>query len=176
MLFSKAKRRLFFPGIALLILAVAILAGCGFKPVHQPGGKQSVQQELGFVSVAIIAGRIGLILRNRLLEKLTPGGESDVPRYRLSVQLGSTTEALLIQLDNTVTRNNLKMNAKFVLRDISADENVYTDSAYSVGSYNVVDSEFATAAAEKNAADRVAREVGEEIFDLLVIYFNGAKL
>ena len=67
------------------------------------------------------------------------------------------------------------MNAVFVLHNLTTDTTVYKGSAYSVGSFNVVDSEFATVAAEKNAADRVAQAVGEEIFDLLVIYFNGAN-
>jgi len=152
-----------------------MLNACGFKPVHQFSEEQSVQQNLWSIRVSPIAGRDGLVLHNRLLERFSPRGSSDDPVYQLSVQLTKTTEALLIQLDNTATRINLKMNAVFVLRDIANDTTVYKGSAYSVGSYNVVESEFATVAAEKNAADRVAQAVGEEIFDLLVIYFNRAE-
>ena len=78
----------------------------------------------------------------------------------------------MIQLDNTATRQNLKVNASFALTDLSTGEIVFTSKTVSVCSYNVVDSEFATIAAEDNAAERAAREVGEDIFDLLVVYFN----
>jgi hypothetical protein len=67
------------------------------------------------------------------------------------------------------------MSAMFTLTDLSTDVIIYQGRAYSVTSYNVIESEFATVSAEKNAAERAARESGEEIFDLLVIYFNGRK-
>lgn len=175
MSFFRAARQVYFSNFVVLSLAVFILTACGFRPVHQVENEQSIQQNLWSISVSPIAGRDGLILRNHLLGKFSPHGNSGESVYQLSVQLSKTTEALLIQLDNTATRVNLKMNAVFVLHNLTTDTTVYKGSAYSVGSFNVVDSEFATVAAEKNAADRVAQAVGEEIFDLLVIYFNGAN-
>ncbi|MBT3627541.1 MAG: hypothetical protein HOM52_07215 [Rhodospirillaceae bacterium] len=171
----KAPRHLSYLSFAALFMVIVILAACGFRPVHQFKNDQSIQQDLWSINVSPIAGRDGLVLRNRLLEKFSPRGNTDAPEYQLSVQLTKTTEALLIQLDNTATRINLKMNAVFVLLNLTTEATVYKGSAYSVGSYNVVESEFATVAAEKNTADRVAQAVGEEIFDLLVIYFNGAS-
>ena len=52
---------------------------------------------------------------------------------------------------------------------------MFKGNSVSVGSYNVVDSEFATISAEDKVAERAAREIGEEIFDLLVVYFNRGK-
>ena len=164
-----------FAFLALLVLAASSQAGCGFAPVYHQSAPQSVRESLALIDVAPIEGKIGWQLRNRLLEKFTPRGAADVPLYRLSVSLNSATEAVLIQLDNTATRHNLKMNASFTLIDLSTGDVAHRGTAISVGSYNVVDSEFATIAAENNARERTAREIGEEIFDLLVIYFNGAK-
>ena len=81
----------------------------------------------------------------------------------------------MIQLDNTATRQNLRMKASFALTDLSSGATVFKGNSVSVGSYNVVDSEFATISAEDKAAERAAREIGEEIFDLLVVYFNRGK-
>ena len=164
-----------FAFLALLVLAASSQAGCGFTPVYHQSAPQSVRESLALIDVAPIGGKSGWQLRNRLLEKFTPRGAADVPLYRLSVSLNSATEAVLIQLDNTATRHNLKMNASFTLIDLSTGDVAHRGTAISVGSYNVVDSEFATIAAENNARERTAREIGEEIFDLLVIYFNGAK-
>lgn len=171
-----------FPGLERLAystvaiaLAGALAAACGFTPVYHQEAASSVREYLSLIDVAPIEGRRGLQLRNRLTEKITPRGSVDVPRFRLSVRLNSSAEAVLIQLDNTATRHNLKMNASFTLTDLSTGESVFEGHTISVGSYNVVDSEFATIAAENNAAERAAREIGEEIFDLLVVYFNRAK-
>ena len=158
--------------LTVSILAGMLLTGCGFSPVYREDSSNSVRQYLAQIEVAQIDGYRGLQLRNRLNEKTSPTGVVDVPRFRLSVSLESSTEAVLILLDNTVTRQNLRMNASFTLIDLSSGEMVFKGNSVSVGSYNVVNTEFATISAEDNAAERAVREIGEEIFDLLVVHFN----
>jgi LPS-assembly lipoprotein len=159
----------------VVTVAGALTTACGFTPAYHQGAASKVREYLSLIDVAPIDGQRGLQLRNRLTEKIIPYGVVDVPRFRLSVRLNSSTEAVLIQLDNTATRQNLRMNASFTLTDLSTGESIFEGKTTSVGSYNVVDSEFATISAENNAAERAAREIGEEIFDLLVVYFNRAK-
>ena len=158
--------------LMVTISASMLLSGCGFTPVYRQDSSSSVRQNLSLIEVAPIGGQRGLQLRNRLNEKFSPKGVADVPRFRLSVVLESSTEAVLIQLDNTVTRQNLRMKAAFTLTDLSSRATVFKGNSFSVGSYNVVDSEFATISAEDNVVERATLEIGEEIFDLLVIYFN----
>lgn len=161
--------------LTVAIVAGMLLTGCGFTPIYRQDNSNSIRQYLTQIEVATIGGQRGQQLRNRLTEKLSPRGVVDVPRYRLSVDLESSTEAVLIQLDNTATRQNLRMRAAFVLIDLASDATVFKGTSVSVGSYNVVDSEFATISAEDKAAERAAREIGEEIFDLLVVYLNRNK-
>ena len=165
-----------FAGLAVVIvIAGALTAACGFTPVYQQGTSSSVREYLNLIDVAPISGLSGLQVRNRLSEKISPNGTVDEARFRLSVKLNSSTDAVLIQLDNTATRQNLKMNASFTLTDLTTGKAVFEGHAISIGSYNVIESEFASIAAENNATERAAREIGEEIFDLLVVYFNRAK-
>ncbi len=161
--------------LTVVLLAGSLVAACGFTPIYRQDESTSLREYLSLIEVAPIGGQSGLQLRNRLTEKISPRGVVDVPQFRLSVKLESSTDALLIQLDNTATRQNLKMNASFTLTDLSTGETVFQGQTISVGSYNVVDSEFATISAEDNATERAAREIGEEIFDLLVVYFNRTK-
>jgi len=158
--------------LTVSILAGMLLTGCGFSPVYRQDSSSSVRQYLAQIEVAPIAGHRGLQLRNRLNEKIPRKGVVDVPRFRLSVVLESSTEAVLIQLDNTATRQNLRMKASFSLTDLSSGATIFKGNCVSVGSYNVVNTEFATIAAEDNAAERATREIGEEIFDLLMVHFN----
>jgi LPS-assembly lipoprotein len=161
-----------YRSLTVSILASMLLTGCGFSPVYREDSSNSVRQYLAQIEVAQIDGIRGLQLRNRLNEKTSPTGVVDVPRFRLSVVLESSTEAVLILLDNTATRQNLRMNASFTLIDLSSGETVFKGNSVSVGSYNVVNTEFATISAENNAAERAVREIGVEIFDLLVVHFN----
>ena len=158
--------------LTVSIVASMLLAGCGFSPVYRQDSSSSVRKYLAQIEVAQISGYRGLLLRNRLNEKTSPTGVVDVPRFRLSVVLESSTEAVLIQSDNTATRQNLRMKASFALTDLSSGATVFKGNSVSVGSYNVVDTEFATISAKDNAAERAVREIGEEIFDLLVVHFN----
>ena len=161
--------------LAVVVCAGSLIAACGFTPVYRQDTASPIRESMALIEIAPIGGQRGLQLRNRLMEKISPRGIVDVPKFRLSVELQSSTDAVLIQLDNKATRQNLKVIASFALTDLSSGEIVFTGKTVSVGSYNVVDSQFATIAAEDNAAERAAREVGEDIFDLLVIYFNRTK-
>lgn len=172
MSWSRFNRGLTYRILTVTTLAGMLLTGCGFSPVYRHDSSSSVRQYLAQIEVAQISGYLGLQLRNRLNEKTSPTGAVDVPRFRLSVVLESSTEAVLIQLNNTATRQNLWMNASFTLTDLSSGATVFKGNTVSVGSYNVVNTEFATISAENNAAERAVREIGEEIFDLLVVHFN----
>ncbi|MEE8173571.1 MAG: hypothetical protein V3T62_11640, partial [Alphaproteobacteria bacterium] len=136
--------------LTVVLLAGSLVAACGFTPIYRQDESTSLREYLSLIEVAPIGGQSGLQLRNRLTEKISPRGVVDVPQFRLSVKLESSTDALLIQLDNTATRQNLKMNASFTLTDLSTGETVFQGQTISVGSYNVVDSEFATISAEDN--------------------------
>ena len=160
---------------AVVVIAGLLTAACGFTPVYRQDEPNSVRQNMAQIEVAPIGGQHGLQLRNRLLEKFTPRGGVDLPQFRLSVNLESSTQELLIQLDNSATRQNLRMKASFSLTDLTSGEILFKDKSVSVGGFNVVDSEFATIVAENNAAERAARKIGEDIFDLLVVYFNRTK-
>src|SRR5690606_19133255 len=82
-----------FAALAAAAAAVLALSGCGYRPVY---GEQSAavsgdgaRSNLGSVKVLGIADRRGQILRNYLLDRMTPRGEPATPRYILSV---TTTE------------------------------------------------------------------------------------
>ena len=154
------------------MIVILLNASCGFTPVYKKNAQSKTTDYLSLIEVTPIGGKRGVQLRNRLEEKIYPIGSRQAPRYRLSVDLNSSTEAVLIQLDNTATRHNLKMHATFILSKISTGAHLYSGKAISVGSYNVVDSEFATIVAEDNAAERAAREISEEILDLLLVFFS----
>ena len=172
MSWRRAVLRKFGSSFFAVLIVGPLITACGFTPVYQQNSRSQTRDYLSLIEIASISGKHGMQLSNWLEKKISPAESVQTPRYLLSIDLNSSTEAVLIQLDNTATRQNLKISAAFTLINISTGKAVYTGKAVSVGSYNVVESEFATIAAEDNAAKRAAREIGEEILDLLVVFFS----
>jgi LPS-assembly lipoprotein len=131
-----------------------------------------MRQELGNIQVSAIEDRIGREVRNNLINRLTPFGAAEEPQYRLDVALEQLTTPLAIQLDDRITRFNLTLSASFSLVDLESGTAVYADNVRAVGSYNVVDSEYATVVSEQDAGERAAREISNEIEALLVVFFR----
>jgi len=159
--------------VAVLVLMVAApallsLGACGFEPVY---GKASQVRhaELATIEVSPIRERVGQLVRNHLIDRF--GSSTKAARYRLDVTLRETQAELAVQADDKVTRFNLALNAAFNLVEIESQRSLYSSTARSVSSYNIVDSEFATVSSQKNVRNRVAEDVAESIRDLLIIYF-----
>ena len=159
-----------------LLFSLAVLSACGFEPMYARRGGRDVAADLAAIGIGAIPRRIGQILRNDLIERLTPRGEPREPRYRLRVEVsGPTTVALAIQPDNTITRYNLRLRVSFSLTDTRTGRVLYRDRTRTVGSYNAVRSDFATLTARDDTARRAAREASEEIRTLLGVFFARAK-
>ena len=99
-----------------LFLCFCLVSGCGFSPlyVQKEGGAKwyynnqfntSISQEMEKVKVETASGRFGQMVRNILLDNLTPKGEPEHPEYRLyisSVKKREYDQAL--RQDITATR------------------------------------------------------------------------
>ena len=159
---------------AVVVAAAAIsLAGCGFRPLYAVGTTpDGMSSYFGQVYVDPIPGRQGVHLRNQLLDAMTPGGTPSSAAYNLNVQLNDTKEGLAIQENTQITRYNYTLTAKYELRDAVSNEVLDKGTARAIAAYNVVDSQFGTQSAERDAQERAAREVGEDIRLRIGLYFE----
>ncbi|TAN59180.1 MAG: hypothetical protein EPN26_00405, partial [Rhodospirillales bacterium] len=162
----------FNPRKLVVPLLLLLLAGCGFHPLHATDGKRSpTVPELASVKVLSIADRSGQLVRNALLDRLTPKGEPEKPRYILKVTLNEGRQGLGILKDETASRANYLLSAGFVLYEAKGRV-VYSGSANSQASFNILDEHYASTSSEKNARDRTAVEVAEAIHVQLSAYFS----
>lgn len=152
-------------------LAVAMItAGCGFKPMY--GGAGAVNADtLGEVWVAPIPNRSGQLVHDYLSRGLDPEGQGNASRYRLDVSVAESRSELGIRKDQTATRANLTLNASFTLVDLAENKVLYRATASVTNSYNVVEAQFATVAAEIDSLDRAARTLADNIRTRVAAYF-----
>jgi LPS-assembly lipoprotein len=158
----------------LVGLCLMALAGCGFRPLYgepAPGGGD-VAAALQTVDVAVIADREGQLLRTFLIERLNPSGRPANPGYELTVSLAISQEPLNILTDATATRANYEAVASYALRPTGAADPVLQRSAEITTSYNILDDQFATLVAERDARDRALRQLAESIRRGLALHFE----
>jgi LPS-assembly lipoprotein len=160
-------------GFALAVCAVSSLSACGFRPLYATGTTpEGMTQYYQQVAVEPIQGRQGVHLRNQLTDAFTPGGMPVSAAYRLTIRLEEQKEGLAIQHDTRITRYNYNLTAKYELKDSVSGQVLDKGIARAIAAYNVVDSQFATLSAERDAQERAAREVGEDIRIRLGLYFE----
>ncbi|MDD9993385.1 MAG: LPS assembly lipoprotein LptE [Rhodospirillales bacterium] len=157
--------------VLVLALSLVLLAACSVEPLYGSRSSKARGGGVAAIEIAPIKDRVGHVVRNHLIDSLTPAGQPAHPDYRLTFAIEREKTPLLIQLDDHATRFNLTLRARFALADRDGTV-VYRDSARATGGYNVVESGFATVAAERDAAEEAARVLSEEILTLILLHLR----
>ena len=71
--------------------------------------------------------------------------------------------------DATSSRANFILSASFYLSE--SGQRIYSDRVQSTVSYNILDDQYATVAAQSDAEERAIREAGQQIKTRLAVYF-----
>ena len=152
-----------------VLAATLLVAACGFRPLHAPqGGAQAAA--LAEIAVAPIPDRLGQVLHNHLLDRLSPGGAPSKPKYLANVSLSVGKEGLAIARDESATRYNVTLTAEYSLLLVATGESVLNGQARSIATYNVVTSDYATLVAERDAELGAAREISDELKTRIAVF------
>ncbi len=138
------------------------------------GREQSpeVQAEMAKIRVSMIADRSGQILRNYLLDDLTPRGIDGRERYRLVVILSEPRREVALSRDNTASAITYVATVTFSLSDLATRSVAFTGTSSSQSSYLITNSEFATLSSFNSARDRVLQDVSADIRQQIADFFG----
>lgn len=146
-----------------------LLAGCGLHPMYAGGGEGAVGATLAQVEVAPIEGKAGWLVSNALRDRLSATGTA-APRYRLQIRLDDQIAGLGVRRDDSVSRERRTLRARYQLVDI-ADNRVLVDAtAGSDAGIDVVQSEYATIAAENSALERLSAILADKIVAQVALF------
>ena len=84
-------------------------------------------------------------------------------RYSLAVTLTESLTNLGIRKDEVATRTNLALSASFTITELGGAKRIFSGSARSVNSYNILTSDFATLSARDDARRRGVNQLAQEI-------------
>jgi LPS-assembly lipoprotein len=155
--------------LAALMAAALLLAGCGFRPLYGTASiPEGAANAFAAVRIEPIAAtndsdRIGWLVAGALDVALHKPGLSVDAKHVLKVSLTDERRGLAIQDDASITRYNYRLSAEWTLSALGAETALAQGRAETTASYNVVDSQYGTLVARRDAEDRAAREIAEQI-------------
>ena len=156
----------------MVVIASLAVSACGFTPLYATRSNNGgVVTALAAISVQAPSDRVNRALRIALEDQLR-ANTLVAPQYALALSSVLSEADVAIEQDTEVTRTNLTLRTSFVLRDMETNASLYDAKAFAIVAYNRVPSEFANIIAERDAQERVASKVEEEIRRKLVIYFE----
>ncbi len=148
------------------------LTGCGFHPLYTPYQERS--EDISYpVKIASILDRDGQILRNHLLDLLTPEGSPAHPLYILEVVLTDTIRSTGVNKNETTSRKEAILTGSFILKDVKTNAIVYQHSVTAMNSFSVISQNYyADLVAEEYAKREAIRLLAEKIVLILTTYLD----
>ena len=172
--------------IAARLLAVAALAaltaGC-FHPMYaeHTDGTPGLREKLMGVDLPPIAkanasreARVGVEVRNALAFKLYGTATGMPPTHRLEIRFSSSKTSLIVDPNTGLpSSENYGLDAQYNLIEVVSGKSVMTGTTFSRVSYDMPGSyqRFARSRAFRDAEDRAAQEIAENIQTRLASFF-----
>jgi LPS-assembly lipoprotein len=169
------------------LLAVAALAaltaGC-FQPMYaeRTDGTPGLRERLMGVELPPInkpnasrEARVGVEIRNALAFKLYGTATGMPPTHRLDIRFTTSRSSLIVSATTGLpTSENLGIDAQYNLIDVATGKSVMTGSTFSRVSYDMPGSyqRFSRTRAVRDAEDRAANEIAENISTRLASFFT----
>ena len=176
-----AKLRIAVRLIAAGALA-ALTAGC-FQPMYaeHADGSPALRDKLLTIDLPPVDkpnasrdARIGVEIRNALAFKLYGNATGVAPLYKLVLRFGSTRSSLIVDPNTGLpSSENYGIDAQFNLVELATNKSVMTGSTFSRVTYDMPGSyqRFARSRAFRDAEDRAAQEIAENIQTRIASYF-----
>src|SRR6266702_1832493 len=178
---SLARMRIAARLFAVAAMA-ALTAGC-FQPMYaeHSDGSPALRDKLLGVEVPPVdkangsrEARIGVEVRNALAFKLYGNATGMPPTHRLVLRFSSSRSTLLLDPTTALpSSENYGLDAQYNLIEIATNKSVMTGTTFSRVSYDIPGSiqRFARARAFRDAEDRAANEIAENIQTRLASFF-----
>lgn len=156
---SSSDRRTFVLGL----LAAAPLAGCGFTPVYAPGGAGTVLRDQILVDAPDT--RLEFTFVSRLEERL---GRGAAGRYGLGYDIAIEERGIAVTGSNDITRINLTGTITYRVTETATGDQIHVGEVRTFSAYSTTGSTISTAAAARDAEDRLMVALADRIVsDLL---------
>jgi LPS-assembly lipoprotein len=173
--------------IAVRLLAVAALAGLTagcFQPMYaeRTDGTPGLREKLMGIELPPVEkpnasrdARLGVEIRNALAFKLYGQATGLPPTHKLVLRFSTSRSSLILDPNTALpSSENYGIDAQYNLVELATNKSVMTGSTFSRVSYDIPGQmqRFARARAFRDAEDRAAQEIADNIQTRLASYFT----
>lgn len=160
------------------------LAGCGFEPLYVERKSDekwyykgefdtSISEEMSQIKIAPIADRLGQLIRNDLLDNLTPKGVAKNPKYILEVyQIDKSVTEQAMRDDITATREKVRYIANYRLLDANNHKELVKGNSIAYLGYDIMANPYSTTFAQKKIEKNAAKIIANDISLRMGAYFH----
>src|SRR3954471_4160880 len=178
---SLASMRIAARLVAVAALA-ALTAGC-FQPMYaeHSDGTPALRDKLMGVELPPVdkpnasrEARLGVEIRNALAFKLYGSATGMPPTHRLVLRFSTSRSSLMVDPNTALpSSENYSLDAQYNLVEIVSNKSVMTGTTFSRVSYDIPGQlqRFARSRAVRDAEDRAAQEIAENIQTRLASFF-----
>lgn len=159
---DRSRRALLAAGLG----AALLVAGCQVRPLYGSGAGSNggAVAALSQIAVQTQRERLDQVLMNELIFALRGGSPLTDPRYTLRLITTSSTSELAIRANDEVPAANLiALTVTYTLTENVTGRVVTNGTVHRTASYDFSSQRFANLRAFRDAEDRAARAVAEDI-------------
>ncbi|WP_068310835.1 LPS assembly lipoprotein LptE [Polycladidibacter hongkongensis] len=183
---TKSNRRAMLGGAAVIVCALAVSA-CQMRPLYgslpstSTNGAQheAVQDMLAATDISISSygssqdvSRASQYMRNQLIYGFNRGAQQPLPKFKLEIIADKTLSEVGIEnLADVPSAYNLTINTTFTLSNIESGKSLYLGRSFASASFDFSNQRFANTRAERDAENRAADMVAEDIQARIAAYF-----
>jgi LPS-assembly lipoprotein len=169
--------------LAAVVALAALTAGC-FQPMYAEhrDGSPDLRDKLASVDLPPVdkpnasrEARVGVAIRNALAFKLYGNATGAPPLYKLVLRFSTTRSSLIVSTATGLpTSENYGIDAQYNLVELATNKSIMSGSTFSRVSYDMPGSyqRFARSRAYRDAEDRAANEIAENINTRLAAFFT----
>ena len=164
----------------LVALGFCLLTACGFEPLYvqkKSGGflggeyDQSISSEMEKVKIEATGERFGQLIRNDLLDLMTPLGVPHKPKYRLLVEpQKEVVYDQALRNDITATRKRVEYKVNYTMYEDGKE--IVKGNSVAFGSYDILANPYSMTIAQKKVMKDSAQIIANDISLRIAAYFH----
>lgn len=172
--------------ITLVCFLPLFITACGFEPLYVERKSDekwyykgefdtSISEEIAQIKVEPIAERLGQLIRNDLLDNLTPKGMPEHPKYRLEVfNIKKEVTEQAMRDDITATRERVRYTVNYRLVDANNNSELVTGNSIAYLGYDIMANPYSTTFAQKKIEKNAAKIIANDISLRMGAYFHSS--
>lgn len=172
-----------WPKLKILML-LFLLASCGFEPLYVERSsdkkwyyngefKRSIADEMAQIKVEPAADRIGQLIRNELLDSLTPKGVPQSPKYRFVItNIERSVSEQAMRDDITASRERVYYKAEYEMYDAKTGNRLIKGDAIAYLGYDIMANPYSTTFSQKKLEQDAAKIMSGDIALRVGAYFH----